>query len=144
MSPALNPKQMRFVNEYLVHGCGTRAAISAGYPVAGAAVAANRLLKNAKARALIERRQGVDSRRLQIGRQEAIQGLLEAVAMAKSPTNPNPAALISAWKAIAQLLGLYPTERRQIEVTAGSSLADMGPWEAMSDAELVAVIAGAG
>jgi phage terminase small subunit len=42
----LNPRQKRFVLEYLKEGSGTRAAIRAGYATSSAAVHAHRLLKN--------------------------------------------------------------------------------------------------
>jgi len=42
----LNPRQERFVLEYLKDGNGTRAAIRAGYATSSAAVHAHRLLKN--------------------------------------------------------------------------------------------------
>ena len=42
----LNPRQERFVLEYLKDGNGTRAAIRAGYAASSAAVHAHRLLKN--------------------------------------------------------------------------------------------------
>ncbi len=44
----LNPRQERFVLEYLKDGNGTRAAIRAGYAASSAAVHAHRLLKNEK------------------------------------------------------------------------------------------------
>lgn len=56
---SLNPRQERFVLEYLNDGNGTRAAIRAGYAASSAAVHAHRLLKNervlAKVRACIDR-----------------------------------------------------------------------------------------
>lgn len=42
----LNPRQERFVAEYLKDGNGTQAAIRAGYATSSAAVHAHRLLKN--------------------------------------------------------------------------------------------------
>lgn len=42
---ALSAKQTRFVAEFLIDANGTQAAIRAGYGVAGAGVAAMRLLK---------------------------------------------------------------------------------------------------
>jgi phage terminase small subunit len=42
----LNPRQERFVLEYLKHGNGMKAAIGAGYAASSAAVQAHRLLRN--------------------------------------------------------------------------------------------------
>ena len=53
----LNARQERFVEEYLKHGNGTKAAISAGYPFSSAAVQASRLLKNETVREKIQARQ---------------------------------------------------------------------------------------
>jgi phage terminase small subunit len=50
---ALNTKQKRFVEEYLVDLNGTQAAIRAGYAVIGAATQASRLLLNVEIQALI-------------------------------------------------------------------------------------------
>ncbi len=44
---SFTPKQQRFVEEYLVDGNGTRAAIAAGYAKSGARTEAARLLANA-------------------------------------------------------------------------------------------------
>lgn len=49
----LSEKQDRFCKEYCIDFHQTNAAIRAGYPPAGAAVAATRMLKNAKIRARI-------------------------------------------------------------------------------------------
>jgi len=47
-SAALNAKQAKFIQEHLVDGNGTHAAIAAGCGRAGAHVTATRLLKNPK------------------------------------------------------------------------------------------------
>lgn len=44
----LNEREVKFVLEYVVDYNGTQAAIRAGIPVAGAAVTAHRMLRNAK------------------------------------------------------------------------------------------------
>jgi hypothetical protein len=42
------------------------------------------------------------------------------------------------------MLGFRAPERRQVEITSAAALAERGRLEAMSDAELLAVMAGAG
>ena len=140
MSPDLSVKQQRFVDEYLVDCNGARAAVAAGYGVAGSRVAAHRLLTRANVQAAIKARQEVDSRRLQIERQTVIQGLLEAIEQAKAMGNPM--ALVAAYREIARLCGFYAPERRQVEVKAeaGAEI-DQRRLEAMSDAELAALMA---
>lgn len=54
-------RRARFVAEYLVDGNGTRAAIAAGYGVAGAPVAAFRLLRNDKVQNALQARQSADA-----------------------------------------------------------------------------------
>ncbi len=134
----LSLKQARFVDEYLVDGNGTRAAVAAGYGVAGAAVAAHRVLNNANARAAIAARQGVDSQRLQIGRQEAINALLEAVQQARALGDPM--AMIAGWREIGRMLGFYAPERRQVEVSAAAE-GERGRLERLSDDELLKLMA---
>ncbi len=48
MNEALNPRQDQFVDEYLLDGNGTQAAIKAGYSSDTAAQQASRLLRNVK------------------------------------------------------------------------------------------------
>jgi phage terminase small subunit len=54
----LTVKQQRFIREYAKDHNGTQAAIRAGYPKAGAGVAANRMLKNPKILALVNKKTG--------------------------------------------------------------------------------------
>jgi hypothetical protein len=136
---ALSFKQARFVDEYLVDGNGSRAALAAGYGKAGARVAACRVLANANARAAIEARQAADGERLQIDREHVIAGLVAAFELAKQ--NREPIGMVSACRELGRLLGLYPSGRRTVEVTASATAADKGRWEAMTDAELMAVMA---
>ncbi len=98
-SSPLTAKQAKFVNEYLLDLNGSRAAVAAGYGVAGARVTACRTLANPNVRAVIEARQAWDRQRLEISRQDANRGLLEAVDVAREQANP--AAMIAGWKTLA-------------------------------------------
>ena len=60
---ALNPKQQRFCEEYMIDLNATQAAIRAGYSVATACEQASRLLANVKISREIERLQAIQSRR---------------------------------------------------------------------------------
>ncbi len=137
----LTPRQAKFVAEFLVTGNGTQAAVAAGYSLVSARVGAHRLLTKAAVRAAIEDQQGVDARRLQIDRQDVIQGLLEAVQMARE--QQEPAAMVSAWRELGRLMGFYAPERRLVEVSAAAG-AEGGRYERMSDAELQRLVAAAG
>ncbi|CAB3644131.1 terminase small subunit [Trinickia soli] len=56
MSTELTPKQMRFVQEYLIDSNGKQAAIRAGYSPKTAEAQASRLLSNAKVKAVVSSR----------------------------------------------------------------------------------------
>ena len=134
-TPTLTAKQQRFVAEYLVDGNATQAAVRAGYGVAGARIAGYRALRNVAISKAIAGRQLADATRLSITRELALAGLLEAVAVAREQREP--AAMIAGWKTIASMLGLMAPARVQVEARVG----EYG-FEWMSDAELLAVMAG--
>lgn len=133
----LSPRQAKFVDEYLIDGNGTQAAIRAGYGAAGARVAAYRLLTNVAVSSLIEARRQADATRLCIDRENVLAGLLEAVEMAREERNP--AGMIAGLREIAKLQGYYaPTAVKvDLDVTA---VAERSRLEAMTDAELLALI----
>ena len=137
MSP-LTAKQAKFVNEYLVDGNGTRAAIAAGYGRPGAHVTASRLLRDPKVQKALQARQSVDATRLSLSRDRVVAGLLRAVEEARFQANP--AAMIAGWREIGRMLGFYSPEVRRVEITSPASQAERARFEAMSDAELLAVI----
>ncbi len=60
-APALTHKQLRFVDEYLVDGNGTRAALAAGYGRAAAHASASRTLRIVKVQEGLQARQSVDA-----------------------------------------------------------------------------------
>ena len=139
----LTQKQQRFVAEYMVDGNGSRAAIAAGYGHDGSRVRAHRLTRdNVAAMAEIQARQAVDRERLELDRAAVIAGILQAIELAKELQEP--AAMIRGWAELAKLMGYYPAARSHVEVSAVAPAADMGRFEAMSDAELLAVVAGQG
>lgn len=115
----------------------TQASIRAGYSVHSArAIGAENLTKPA-VRAALAVRQGVDASRLQIERQDVIQGLLEAVSSAREQANP--AAMIAGWKTIGQMLGYFEPKRLAIDVAAVAN-AEGGRYERMTDAELLELV----
>jgi phage terminase small subunit len=135
----LTQKQERFVAEYLIDGNGTRAAVAAGYGLSGAHASASRMLRIVKVQEALQARQAADATRLAIQREDVIRGLLEAVEEAKAAGNP--AAMISGWSTIGKMLGFFSPERVQVNVAMGDS--DMvRRMEAMSDTELMAIVAG--
>ncbi len=62
----MNPKQARFVQEYLVDSNGTQAAIRAGYAPKGAKVRASRLLTKGNIKAALTAARAVTAKRVAI------------------------------------------------------------------------------
>lgn len=133
----LNPRQARFVDEYLVDANGTQAAIRAGYGAAGARVAAHRLLTNVAISSAIAARQRADAQRLGMEREEVLAGLLAAVQLAREQMNP--AAMVAGLREIGKLMGLYAPQRVGMAVDAGQA-AELQRLERMSDGELAAMM----
>jgi hypothetical protein len=141
VAATLTQKQQRFVAEYMVDGNGSRAAIAAGYGHAGARVRAYRLTRdNAAVMAEIRARQSTDRERLDLDRAAVIRGIMAGIELAKE--RQEPAAMIPGWAELVRLMGFYPTTRSHVEVSAVAPTADLGRFEAMSDAELLAMMAG--
>jgi len=76
--------------------------------------------------------------KLELRKEHAILALLEATNLARSQLHP--AGMISAWREIGKLMGFYNAEVVEVSMNKnGASL--KARYEAMSDAELMAVIA---
>jgi phage terminase small subunit len=137
-TPELTDRQARFVTNFLVTGNGTKSAIEAGFSPASARVTAHRLLTKAAVRAAIAARQGVDARRLEIERQDVIQGLLEGVAAARSQANP--AAMIAGWREIGKMLGFFAPQEHRVELRGDSH--QVRRLSTMSNSDLESLIDG--
>ncbi len=137
----LTAKQEKFVSEWLVDHDGKRAALAAGYGPVGAAVTAHRLIHaNRAVQAEIAARQAQDQRRLQIDRQRVVQGLLEGIELCRR--RGDGVGVIRGWSEVGRMLGFFAPERRQVEVASAGGSVLTAKLSAMSDAELMAVIAG--
>lgn len=134
-TPVLTTRQARFVEEYLVDGNGTQAAVRAGY--SGARLASYRLLRNEAICSLIETRRQADATRLSIDRNNVLTGLLEAIAMARE--QQNPAGMIAGLREVAKLQGYYAPVATKVAVDLGAEVMRRR-IEALSDAELLRVI----
>ena len=133
----LTTRQTRFIEEYLVDGNGTQAAIRAGYAASGAYTEASRLLRNAEVASAIKTRQEADSARLRLSRERVVTMLLEAFEKAKEQAEP--AAMVSAARELGRLMGFYAPARVEATLEVGPA-AERQRLEAMSDAELVLLI----
>lgn len=135
----LTPRQAAFVPEFLASGNATASAIKAGFSIKGASVAGTRMLRNASVQKALQERQAADAARLSIERENVLNGLLEAVDMAREQRNPM--AMISAWKQVSLLMGYNAPHQLKVEV-APDGAARMNHLERLSDAELLAIMAG--
>ena len=135
----LTAKQSRFIDEYMVDMNGAAAAERAGYSAKTSRAIACELLTKPDILAQVQARGAALAQELAITRESVVQGLLEAFEMAKADRQPG--AMISAMAALAKLLGFYAVETVRVELTPAQR-AVRGKYEAMSDAELMAVMAG--
>lgn len=136
-STELSPRQARFVDEYLIDANGTQAAIRAGYGAAGARVAAYRLLSNVAISSLIETRRQADAARLSIDRERVLEGLLEAVEMARQMQDPM--GMIAGLREVAKMQGYYAPIK--VKTTLGEWGADeLRRLEEMTNEELLMVV----
>lgn len=135
----LSDRQAKFVAEYLVDGNGSRAAVAAGYGIAGSRVAAHRLLTSANVSEALRARQTADAAELSTQRVDVLTGLLEAFTLAKE--QGNPAAMVSAARECGRLMGYYAPERRKVDMGVADGCARK-QMNALSDAELLAMSQG--
>jgi len=134
----MNARQARFVQEYLVDRNGTGAAIRAGYSQRTAASIAHELLRKPEVADAVRQGEAQIAADVQLAREDVLQGLLEAVAMAR--VQGDPAAQIAGWREIGKMLGYYVPERTQIELRHHHH-AIQAQYEVMTDAELMSIIA---
>ena len=112
MAKRLTLKQERFIDEYIIDGNATQAAIRAGYSEKTAyTIGRENLNKPQIAKILKERRkQAVE--RINITQDDILKGLREIAVDKKAPKAPR----VAAWTALAKMAGIM-VEKRKIEHT---------------------------
>ncbi|MBX3674322.1 MAG: terminase small subunit [Burkholderiales bacterium] len=133
----MNPKQARFVQEFLVDSNAAAAARRAGYSPRSARVNGPRLLTNAAIREALQASQHATARRLELDRQRVLEGLMEAIEQAR--VRADPSAQIRGWAEVAKLMGYYAPEVRRVQLSA-EGRGRMERLEGMTDAELLALV----
>jgi phage terminase small subunit len=133
----LTPKQIRFVDEYLIDFNASRAAIAAGYSSSGAKVQGSRLLTNVNVRRLVERRQEATSERLRITRDDVVKGLV--IAAEQASLNKDPASMIAAMSEVSKMMGYYKQEADKPLVLDNHNELKR-QFELMTDKELIALL----
>jgi phage terminase small subunit len=129
-----NPRQLHFLDEYLIDHNGAQAAIRAGYSPWTAKVQASQLLSDPNLQAVLKTKQQALQNRLEISKERVISELLATIEQAKA--NLDPMAQIRGWAEVAKLLGFYAPEKRQVGMSLSGRVL-MSKYEGMSDEELM-------
>ncbi len=107
----LNPRQLRFIAEYVVDLSPGRAAVRAGYSSNGADVQGHRLLKNAKIATAIQKKKQALAKRTEISQEWVIKRLqaVHDASMERSDTGgfANPAAANRSLELIGKHGGMW-------------------------------------
>ena len=136
---SLTAKIARFIDEYSIDGNGAAAAVRAGYAAGSAHVTASRLIRNAKVQAGLAHRQQALAERFDLDRQRLVDKLLKVADLAK--VQDDPAGMVAAYREIGRMCGFYALEKRAV-ASSKADQAGLQAFEAMSDEELVAIVAG--
>lgn len=135
----LTTKQVLFISEFLIDGNGARAARSAGYSENSARQIATENLSKPYIQAVIAAKQQETSVKLELRKEHVLLAHMEAISLARE--QGQPMGMISGARELGKLMGFYSPEL--IEVTIGTNEGSLkARYEAMSDAELMAVIDG--
>lgn len=134
----MNPRQTRFVREYLIDRNASGAAARAGYSKRAAGQVGHVLLKNAEVAAAVRASEVRIAEEADISRRKVLDGLQEAIELARAKSDAG--AVIAGWREIAKLCGYYAPERREVRLSV-SAAALQQELEDMSDEELLKLIA---
>jgi phage terminase small subunit len=132
-----NARQQRFIDEYLIDGNGTAAAIRAGYSKRSAKMQASRLMTNDVLLAELNERRRRLAGDFRIKREDVLGGFLAAIQRACE--QGNPAAEITGWREVAKMLGFYAPEVLKVHLGDDQQRLQK-KFEAMSDAELLSIV----
>lgn len=138
LNHSLTARQLRWVDEFLVDGNATAAAVRAGYSERSARSIAHENMTKPALQAVLAERRGEVANRLQITREGVIQGLLDAVHLAKEQANP--AGMVAGLREIGKMLGYYAPEVKRVELSSDSR-GLISRFEGLSDQELEAMVA---
>ncbi len=107
----LNPRQLRFIDEYVVDLSPGRAAVRAGYSSNGADVQGHRLLKDAKIATAIQKKKQALAKRTEISQEWVIKRLQAvhdaSMERSKGGTTVNPAAANRSLELIGKHAGMF-------------------------------------
>ncbi len=138
LASGLTTRQLRWIDEYLIDFNGAAAAVRAGYSPKSARSIAHENLTKPDILAVLQARQAEMAKDLQITRHGVIQGLLDAVEMARQQSNPM--AMVSGARELGRMLGFYAPELKRVEVNPGAA-ATVAAYAGLPDHELVSMMA---
>jgi hypothetical protein len=133
---SLTPKQKVFVNALLHGQTQTMAAHSAGFEFP--TVEASRMMRNPKIKESLQYLQRKHEKAGQITRRQVMDGLKEAIEMAKLQADPG--TMVNGWREIGRMCGYYAAEKKIIDINITAKRA-VDKLESLSDAELLEMIA---
>ena len=137
----LTPRQAQFVREYVTGGNAAEAARRAGYSERTAKAIACELLTKPDLQEAIQALQAENAAKWDITRKDVIEGVLEAVAMAR--VQGEPMAMIAGYRELARMMGFNAPEAHRVEVTTPAAASAMlAKLVAMSDTDLAALASG--
>lgn len=138
---ALTSRQEKFVEHFALCGNAAEAARLAGYSAKTARVIGPENLSKPAVKQALEARQAVFRAELSVTKEDVVNGLLRAIQMGRE--QQNPAVMIQGCVQLAKLLGFYEPEVVKVGISD-----DLGrlqaKFAAMSDQELLAIVAGQG
>lgn len=135
---SLSLKRERFAQHYAITNNGAQAAKLAGYAPGCARVTASRLLTDDNVVAAVRTFRNEVEASMAMTREHVIEGLLEAVSLARDQADPS--AMVSAFREIAKICGYYAPERTvKVDVNiAAKRFIDR--LETLSDGELLRLV----
>lgn len=101
----MNPKQARFVDEYLIDENATQAAIRAGYSAKTAHAIGSRLLSKVEIMAAVNAGRAAIAKRNAVTQDEVIAGLRREAN--REGDGASHAARVSAWAKLGETMGMF-------------------------------------
>ena len=128
MAEKLQPKQQKFVEQYLLHGNATQAALEAGYAKASAGQMGAENLKKPKIAAAIAKEQAERTRRIHIDLDYVLQRLaIEAERVGEGASHSARVQALGQLRQHLEMAGSDPEEAPplQVNVTVNNPVGDV-------------------
>lgn len=138
---SLSPRYERFAQAYAQHHNASQACREAGYSSGCASVTGVRLLANDRISRRIQALEATAAQELGVTRQRFLNGLQEAVELARE--KGDPMAMVTAWREIGKACGFYQPERVKVDMNVAGRV-EMGRLNQLPDAELLNLITSGG